>query len=225
MKEHTKELARKIISEDGGFWKTLKYIHHTPTAYARRIYRRVTRNSIFFKEEELGMCSLQHPKKLAKTLHLFEPRSVLDIGCGTGVSLDYFLQNGVDALGIEGSSLARDRAQHPERIELHNLNEELHLNRRFDLIWCLEVAEHIHPKFVNNFIKTFANHSNRVVLSAAQPGQGGEGHFNEQPAEYWIELFGTYGFTYDDTSTKELQSIDEMFCENMLVFYRQELNA
>lgn len=220
MNENIKELARKIMSEDGRIWKTLRYVHHSSTDSVRGMYRRVTQNSIFFNEEELGMCSLQHPKKLAMTLHLFKPHSVLDIGCGTGVSLDFFLQRGIDVLGVEGSSLAIDRAQHPERIQLANLNEELNLNRSFDLIWCLEVAEHIHPKFVNNFIKTFVNHTNRVVLSAAQPGQGGEGHFNEQPADYWIELFRKNGFAYDEASTKELQGVDEMFSENMLVFYR-----
>ena len=29
-------------------------------------------------------------------------------------------------------------------------------------------------------------------------GQGGVGHINEQPQEYWIELFQQYGYDYID---------------------------
>ena len=166
------------------------------------------------------MCSLQHPQKLQKTLELFNPSSVLDVGCGTGQSLDFFLDRGIDAVGVEGSSLAKAKARHPERIQLFNLNEELQSNRKFDLVWCVEVVEHIHPKYVLNLMKTFSNHSDRVVLSAAHPGQGGEGHFNEQPASYWIELFKRHGFFYDASATDEFKRIEEMFSENMLVFYR-----
>ena len=215
-----KRLAGRVIPKDGAAWKTLQYVYYTPKNYIRGLYRKATKNSIFFDDQELGMCSLMHPKKLEKTLQLFSPHTVLDLGCGTGASLDFFLQRGIDVAGIEGSSLAKARARHPERIELFNLNEELNLNRKFELVWCLEVVEHIHPKFVDNLMKTFANHSDRIVLSAAHPGQGGEGHFNEQPASYWIALFEQHGFTCDKASTEALQSVDEMFSDNMLTFYR-----
>jgi hypothetical protein len=69
-------------------------------------------------------------------------------------------------------------------------------------------------------MKSFANHTNRVVLSAARPGQGGEGYFNEQPASYWIELFKSHGFEFDVSGTAALQSVDEPFSENMLTFCR-----
>jgi len=68
-------------------------------------------------------------------------------------------------------------------------------------------------------MKTLTNHADRIVMSAARPGQGGEGHFNEQLPEYWIEKFIARGFKYDEDSTQILRSIDEMFSPNMLVFH------
>lgn len=220
MKETTKKLAGKLIAKDGKVWKALQHMYYTPRNHIRGIYRKVTKNSIFFDEQELGMCSLQHPKKLQQMLEMFRPQTVLDLGCGTGASLDFFLDNGIDVVGVEGSALAKSRAQHPEHIQLFDLNEELNLNRKFDLLWCLEVVEHIHPKYVDNLMKTFGNHSDRIVLSAAHPGQGGEGHFNEQPASYWITLFEQHGFTYDPVRSKELQKTEEIFSDNILTFYR-----
>ena len=55
-------------------------------------------------------------------------------------------------------------------------------------MWCFEVAEHIHSKYVSSLLDTLTNHGNRILLSAARPGQGGLGHLKEQPPDYWIAL-------------------------------------
>jgi len=220
MNEKLKHLACRLIERDGRLWCILAQTWYRPQAYLRNAYRRVRKDSIFFREAEIAMCSLRVPKKLMRTLELFAPRSVLDLGCGTGQSLDFFLDRGVDVIGVEGSALAISKARHPERIHPFNLNEELDLRSTFDLVWSFEFVEHIHPRYVHNLMKTFANHSNRIVLSAAPPGQGGEGHFNLQPAAYWIDLFQQYGFDYDTDGTKALQQIEEVFSANMLTFRR-----
>jgi hypothetical protein len=36
-----------------------------------------------------------------------------------------------------------------------------------------------------------------IVFTAAPPGQGGTGHLNEQPAEYWISRFARRGMRRD----------------------------
>jgi hypothetical protein len=51
-------------------------------------------------------------------------------------------------------------------------------------VWSYEVAEHIHPKYTDAFLYKLTSHGPVVVLSAAQPGQGGCDYFNEQPLHY-----------------------------------------
>ena len=221
MKESIKNIVKKVVPKDSTLWTIMEIIRRDPLHSVQGIYHRVIkRDSIFYTEDQLWMCSLEFPQKLKKTLELFDPKTVLDLGCGTGQSLDFFLECGIDVSGIEGSSLAKSKARHPERIQLFDLNEELNLGKKFDLIWCVEVVEHIQPNYVHNLMKTFSNHSDRIVLSAAPPGQGGEGHFNEQPASYWIDLFEQYGFSYDEAKTKVFQQVEEMYSQNMLTFYR-----
>lgn len=169
------------------------------------------------------MCSLRHPRKLKLMLELFRPRSVLDVGCGTGWSIDFLVEHGVDVLGIEGSALAISKARHPECILKHNLNKRVSLQREFDVIWCMEVVEHIHSKYVSNILATLTDNGDRIVLSAARPGQGGEGHFNEQPFDYWIAAFSRLGFSYDEDATALFRKLDEDFCENVMVFFRQKM--
>jgi cyclopropane fatty-acyl-phospholipid synthase-like methyltransferase len=167
------------------------------------------------------MASLFQKEILDKTLELFNPKSVLDLGCGVGKSLDYFLSKGIFVTGVEGSKIAIRKSNHPELIIQYNLEWELNLNKKFDLVWSLEFVEHIHPKFVNNLLKTFSNHSDKIVMSAAQPRQRGFWHLNEQPETYWIKQFEKYGYRFNKDKTEELREIEPLdLTKNMLVFER-----
>lgn len=196
------------------------YRHYTLSSFVGAIQRCASKNSIFSDERELAMCSLDHSQKLEMTLAAVGPQTVLDLGCGTGKSLDWFLAHGVDAWGVEGSALARNQALHPELIQIADLNQPLKLTRHFDLLWCVEVVEHIHPKYIDVLMETLTCHADRVVLTAAHPGQGGAGHFNEQPASYWVERFTAKGFSLDQELTRALKALDEIFAENALAFSR-----
>ena len=181
--------------------------------------RVIGENSIFVREEEMSMCSIFPKEILDLTIALYHPRSVLDVGCGTGISLDYFLSKGISVRGLEGSVLAISKARNAPMIRQHDLNEPINLGERFDLVWCFEVAEHIHPRYVSALLETLTNHGDRILLSAARPGQGGLGHLNEQPPDYWIDLLKELGFTLG-RETDRYRALPDHFAENILVFER-----
>ena len=183
---------------------------------------KLKKDSTFNKETEMFMCSLFPKKVLDAILMHYKPSKVLDLGCGQGVSLKYFLSNGVDGVGVENSSLAIQKSGIADKIVKFNLNNELDLKKDFDLVWCFEVIEHIHPKFEKNILKTLTRHAPIVVLSAARPGQGGHGHFNEQLPEYWIEKFHNLGVSFDGEFSNTIQALEETHCENLLCFVRSK---
>ena len=214
-------LRRESLAYRLGRWlfqttgKVSRYFFPGPAA------REISDNSIFTQEEEMTMCSIYPKEILDLTIELFRPASVLDVGCGTGVSLDYFTRQGVDAYGIEGSALAISKAKHPSLIQQGDLHQSINLGRKFDLVWCFEVAEHIHPLHVSNLLDTLTNHADRILLSAAQPGQGGLGHLNEQFPEYWIEKLKAYGFALDTVNVPKYRQLPDHFASNILVFDRR----
>jgi len=80
------------------------------------------------------------------------------------------------------------------------------LDRRFDLVVCLEVAEHIEPEYVDIFLNNLCSLSNQVLMSFAPPGAGGHYHVNCQGAIYWIEKMAERGYTLDLDIVKAVQS-------------------
>jgi SAM-dependent methyltransferase len=194
-------------------------------AGVKAIRRRLTKSGVLFATEDLGMASLYPEQKIDRILSLVQPKSVLDVGCGTGRALREIRRRGITVLGIEASFAAIGASGCPDLIVRHDLRRPLDLGRRFDLVWCFEVAEHIHPDYVDTFVDTLVRHSDAIAFSAAPPGQGGEGHFNEQPAPYWIARFVARGFRLSAEWSNELRAVDEFYSENMMVFLRETPSA
>jgi len=214
-----RSLARQYLKPDGVAYAFLRSAANPRDAF-KRWKRAQTKSSIFQDDDELGGCSLQPISLLQACLEWFSPKSVLDVGCGTGKSLDWLLLHHIDVHGVEGSESAIRHADHPEKIQRHDLNIPLQLNRKFDLVWCFEVAEHIHPDYTDAFLTTLTNHSDHIVMSAAHPGQGGIGHFNEQPRQYWIDKLAKIGYLHDDAARTRLIRDWTWFPENLFVFRR-----
>ncbi len=122
--------------------------------------------------------------------------SLLDVGAGHGAWAAEWMAAGVaDVLAVDGDYVTQDRLQvPPEHFRAHDLTTPLDLERRFDLVQSLEVAEHLPGAKAAMFVESLARHGDIVLFSAAVPHQGGEHHVNEQPPEYWRQLFAAQGF-------------------------------
>src|SRR3954453_8182041 len=77
-------------------------------------------------------------------IDLFNPASVLDVGCGTGAWLQAFIENVVsDVVGVDGDYVARaDLRIDEERFVPADLEALPPLQRRFDLAISLEAAHY-----------------------------------------------------------------------------------
>ena len=123
-------------------------------------------------------------------------KSVLDVGCGQGAWLSVWKNFGVsDITGIDGSYVDRDNLLIDEKDFItHDLSNEINLNRRFDIVQSLEVAEHLPEKSARGFVDSLVRHGDLIIFSAAPKGQGGDHHVNEQNYDYWRILFASHGY-------------------------------
>ncbi len=128
------------------------------------------------------------------------PKSVLDVGCGRGVWPSEWRRAGVaDSIGVDGPYVDRASLAIPlESFVAWDLSQPLQLNRHFDLVQSLEVAQCIDGVYADVFVDSLCRHGELIMFSAAVPGQGGERHVNEQPLQYWREKFAVRGYAAFD---------------------------
>jgi SAM-dependent methyltransferase len=148
----------------------------------------------FYRELEATRDSAR--EVLPLVFELIQPASIVDIGCGEGHWLAAATELGArDVLGIDGEWVLKTKLEIPrDRFLAHDLTAPLKLDRKFDLALSLEVAEHLPESQARRFVETLCQAADKILFSAAIPGQGGRHHVNEQWPEYWAKLFAEFGF-------------------------------
>jgi hypothetical protein len=82
-----------------------------------------------------------------------------------------------------------------------------HFPRPFDLVCCVEVAEHIDPARSRELVTVVTNAARRwIYFTAAPPGQSGRGHINCRPHEEWLGWFEEEGWRTAGEETEALRA-------------------
>jgi SAM-dependent methyltransferase len=134
---------------------------------------------------------------------LWHPFRLLDLGCGAGYVVEYFAGR-IPTMGVDGSRavLAVQSETARGRTVVADLTgPPCTCVRWFEFMVSIEVAEHIPPEKESAFLAWF-QWADRVLLTAAPPGQGGRHHVNERPHEHWIARFAEMGFRHEPGGTR-----------------------
>lgn len=205
----------------GRAWDLLR--RATPPALRRRLKNqrwftpltsRVFGNSVYSRSYYADIERLEAesaPRIAAWITTNLAPRSILDLGCGSGLLMDALRRRGVEVRGVDLSpeGIRRARARGLD-VEVVDFTEDRTLaGGPYDLAISCEVAEHLDACHANAFVDRLIEAAPTVFLTAAEPNpEIGPGlyHVNEQPNAYWIDLMRTRGYRLDADATAGARS-------------------
>lgn len=194
----------------------------------------------------IDMNDVQYPTVYYETLHpgsarsaravvhtLVEwlaPQSVIDVGCGAGAWAAAFLDQDVTTVhGVDAPWLPREILQFPTSDFIaHDLRTPLTLNRSYDLVLSLEVAEHLPEAHAATFVESLVQLGSVIVFSAAIPRQGGHDHQNEQWPAYWAHLFAEHDYVAVDALRLPFwhdDAVEWWYAQNMIVYMTRTAQA
>lgn len=172
---------------------------------SRGWYERHSRNDLVYLKREYPKLPermnhgvlLSEEKPMANRIALWakenlKPESVLDVGCGPGHFVESMIDAGLNARGID----IDERVKGKPYLEYKSMFDLI--DEQADLTLCIEVAEHIEESRADEIVDTiFSVTAKYCIWTAAQVGQGGIGHINCQPKDYWLNKFLAKGMTRD----------------------------
>ena len=102
-------------------------------------------------------------------------KSVIDIGCGRGISTSWFVLHGVEALCVEGSHDALEKTMLPDpstQMVEHDFSRgPWWPAKTYDAVWCVEFLEHVSWKNGTMLFcllrRLHRSHTNTALLSFA----------------------------------------------------------
>ena len=132
--------------------------------------------------------------------------SFIDFGCSTGLYLReiQLKMPTISTTGYEFSKDAVDNAlcKNIVQVDLTNKLEAEKTPNTLGL--CLEVLEHIDEQNSKAVLENIVSMCDKLIFSAAIPGQGGVGHINCRPKIDWIKKFHELGWVVDLDATQHL---------------------
>ena len=96
---------------------------------------------------------------------IFQPKRVLDLGCGPGALMHFLAELGVEVEGVDFAESSRELAT-PEvrdRITIGNTYDELNPKNAYDLVICREVLEHLTVLQVKATVANMVRMSSRFI--------------------------------------------------------------
>lgn len=163
------------------------------------------------------------PDALARWLTFqIQPSSVLEFGCGLGLTADYIARYGPNSkvVCIEPNAMlpevfaSRNKQLHQLRVDVtqpattpDGACGAALAQSKFDLVLTLEVVEHIDSEKASFVLDMLANATGRfLVFAAARPDQGGTGHINLKTRDWYISEFERRGLVHLPLLTKSARA-------------------
>jgi SAM-dependent methyltransferase len=159
------------------------------------------------------------------------PRTMLDLGCGSGGWTSRIAAAlGVEAYGVDIAADINGWPTETTETESRLILEQADLatwpglrNQKFDLVISWETGEHLPESAADHLVDMICQHAaGLIVFTAAVPGQGGDGHINCQPHEWWAQKFHERGFKSQPDEAEVLRSMWKV-SEGLCVWYSQNV--
>ena len=129
-------------------------------------------------------------QEVAEYCKKFEPESVLDFGCGTGVYSEVLRREGFNIIGQDIFKSHRDYCK-----ENYPLLKVYQKPRQSDLMLWIEVAEHMTDQEISKALEVVMP---RIILFSSTPNKTefdeDWGHINIKNENEWIDMFADFGY-------------------------------
>jgi 2-polyprenyl-3-methyl-5-hydroxy-6-metoxy-1,4-benzoquinol methylase len=134
-------------------------------------------------------------------------KSMMDIGCGRGISTKFMLDRGVKVLCVEGSNDAIKHSLLPKNLIVnHDYNRGPWFpDETFDFAWSVEFLEHVGRPYFDNYIVTFKQ---AALVFVTHSLWGGYHHVEVHSDFWWFRSrFEAHGFVYSEQLTTLFRDI------------------
>lgn len=152
--------------------------------------------------------------------------SILDVGCGRGISTSWFALHGLNTLCVEGSHDAIEKTLVPKELNPEKILVEHDFSRgpwwpsqTVDAVWCVEFLEHVGRNYQQNYIPAFRK---AALIFTTHSKWGGWHHVEVHDEWWWKTKMESYGFVFSPELSNAIRDVGKFEMHNGLVGPNEE---
>jgi hypothetical protein len=136
-------------------------------------------------------------------------KSILDVGCGRGVSTSWFITHGLEYVQcVEGSHDAILQSNIPQ-MDQHVVEHDFSRgpwwpDRTVDAVWAVEFTEHVGRNYQPNYITAFHK---AALIFVTHSNWGGWHHVEVHNDDWWRVRWEAAGLVYSEILTMEARKV------------------
>lgn len=181
--------------------------------------RKLIIENIYLEDEEFRQDSSPYNafyRTINETFDLNNINSVIDIGCSTGHLINFIKKNypTINVKGIEYFEFHKNLApnQIRDEIKLKDIRDKFNIGK-FDIVICTEVAEHIEPSYLINFLTNLKNATNKYLImtwSNSYPNfYGPPQHVSSLSYKNYLKILKNFGFSKNSELTEKFINLSK----------------
>ena len=162
----------------------------------------------------------QSPALWTYMIKYINTRSLVDVGCGRGISTKFFLERNVDVLCVEGSHDAIKKSLIPlDKIVEHDFSQgPWWPSKTYDVAWSVEFLEHVGRQYARNYLPIFHR---SALMFVTYSNWGGWHHVEVHPLmklknkaridnHYWVNRMKAQGFVHLEKYTEYMRRASKL---------------
>lgn len=141
---------------------------------------------------------------ISNLFNMEEIKSFIDLGGATG-HLSYYIHknHNIDVTSVEYFSYHKDSPECliKDYFVIADLRKPLNIDRKYDLVNCSEVIEHIEPEYQQQIIENIKSVAGKYVIITWPDGKINHQHFNPKSLDDYKEIISNAGFSIQQSMT------------------------
>lgn len=134
-------------------------------------------------------------EEICRLLSAWKFDTLTDLGCGRGYYLRKFLELGKNVFGVEFSKECCDKYLKDVPHINKDISKYCATGGRCDLVFCMDVLEHIEPKHIDEVLKGTSRLSDRALFGVANHKdefQGQDLHLIIEDSIWWQQKLSNF---------------------------------
>lgn len=143
----------------------------------------------YFRKREKYSSRIDLLRRTYHSILYYNPKRILDVGCGMGYLVKYIYDRGYNIWGIDSAEIIRKISVIPERTLVGDCKDIPFGKKNFDVVVSSDFLEHIPEEEIDDYVDEMCR-VGKVVLARISFKPEGKYHLTVKPKSWWKEKLG-----------------------------------